>query len=110
MSLPPPPDDPHALQPVEIGGPGRTFFANPAIDGLMDAVVELSAELWAVKDRQYVMERVLAEEGLTARIEQWRPSPDEAAERKALREAFVARIFNGFLRSQPAPEQQDGGA
>jgi hypothetical protein len=110
MSLPPPPDDPHALQPVEIGGPGRTFFANPAIDGLMDAVVELSAELWAVKDRQYVMERVLAEEGLTARIEQWRPSPHEAAERKALREAFVARIFNGFLRSQPAPEQQDGGA
>jgi hypothetical protein len=107
MSLPPPPDDPHALTPVEIGGPGRTFFANPAIDGLMDAVVELSAELWAVKDRQYVLERVLEDEGLTSKVEQWRPSPEESAERKALREAFVSRIFNGFLRSQPAQQQQD---
>lgn len=103
MSLPPPPDDPHALAPVEIGGPGRTYFDPPAIDGLMEAVAELAAELWAVKDRQYVMERILAAEGLSDRIEQWRPGPDEEAERKALREAFVARIFNGFLRAAPAP-------
>ena len=103
MSLPPPPEDPHALKPGEIGGPGRLYFNPPAVDGLMDAVMELSAELWALKDRQYVMERVLAEQGLTDRIEQWRASPEDVAERKALREAFIARIFNGFMRGQAAP-------
>lgn len=103
MSLPPPPDDPRALTPAEIGGPGRTYFEPPAIDGLMEAVAELAAELWAVKDRQHVLERVIGDADLTERVEQWRPSPQEAAARKAEREAFVARIFNGFLRGGPTP-------
>ncbi len=103
MSLPPPPEDPRALSPQEIGGPGRTYFDPPAIDGLMEAVAELAAELWAVKDRQYVLERVIGEADLSDRVEQWRPTPEQAAARKAEREAFVARIFNGFLRGPAQP-------
>lgn len=98
MPAKPFPETPEALAPKEIAGPGRTFHDNPTIDALMDAVLELSAELWAVKDRQYVTERVLAEAGLSEKIEQWRPSPDDQAARKAAREAFTQRVFNGFLR------------
>jgi hypothetical protein len=98
MSSKPFPETPDALQPREIAGPGRTFHETAAIDALMDAVMELSAELWAVKDRQYVLERVIAQEGLSAAIEQWRPSPEDVAARAAMREAFTARVFYGFLR------------
>ena len=40
----------------EINGPGRQYFDNVMIDNLLDAVVEMSAVLWTVRDRQIVLE------------------------------------------------------
>lgn len=34
----------------EINGPGRQYFDNVMIDNLLDAVVEMSAVLWTVRD------------------------------------------------------------
>jgi hypothetical protein len=108
MALPSPPQDPHALKGEEIAGPGRRYYADPTIDALMDAVTELAAELWAVKDRNFVLERVLADQDLTGRIERWIPTAEDVAARAAARAAFTDRVFNGFLRmrGQAASQEQ----
>jgi hypothetical protein len=84
----------------EIDGPGRRYFDDVVIDNLLDAFLELSAELWTVKDRADVLETVLAAKGIdvTGAIEAHRPDAAELARRKQLREAFVARISAPFLR------------
>ena len=84
----------------EIGGAGRTYFDQVVIDNILDALLELSAELWAQKDRVYVLERVLAAQGVDIgeAIEAHRPDDEEIAERRALRTRFVERIFSSFAR------------
>ena len=88
-----------------ISGPGRAYFDTVVTDNMIDALMELAAEVWTIRDRQVVLESVLAAQGIDAAtlIEAHRPSTDEMAARKQLREAFVARLLAGFLR------RADGG-
>ena len=85
---------------IEINGPGRKYFDDVMIDNLMDAVVEMSAVLWTVRDRQIVLEKVLAEKGIDASklIESYLPDISEKAARAAERDDMVKSIFSGFLR------------
>lgn len=90
--------DPHLG--FEINGPGRQYFDNVVIDNLMDAVVELSASIWTVRNRQIVLEKILQDSGIDAEslIEAHVPSADELAHKAAEREEMVARIFRSFIR------------
>jgi len=84
----------------EINGPGRQYFDNVMIDNLLDALVEMSAVLWTVRDRQIVLEKVLKDQGIDAAnlIETYLPEPAEKAERAAERDEMVQSIFKGFIR------------
>jgi hypothetical protein len=92
--------DPERPIGIEIDGPGTRYFDNVVTDNLIEAFMELAAEVWTIRDRQAVLETVLAEQGIDAAalIEAHRPAAEEIAARKALREAFVARLLAGFLR------------
>lgn len=96
---------------IEIGGPGRAYFDDVIIDNLMDAVVEVSAAVWTVRDRQIVLEKILSEKGIdvSADIEAYVPDEATLAERKAERDEMVARIFQSFLRrpNASAPKSPD---
>jgi hypothetical protein len=96
MTAAPPP----ASIGTEIDGPGRAYFDTIVTDNIIDAFMELAAEVWTIRDRQHVLETVLAGQGIDAAtlIEAHSPTVDELAARKALREAFVARLLAGFLR------------
>lgn len=85
---------------IEIGGPGRAYFDDVIVDNLFDAVLEVSAALWTVRDRQIILEKVLAEKGIdvSAEIEAYVPNETDLAERKAERDEMVARFFKGFMR------------
>lgn len=89
----------------EIGGRGKTYFDSVVIDNLMDAFLELAAEVWTTRDRMAVMETVLADNGIDAAalIEAHRPSPELKATRKQQREAFIGQVFASFLRR---PDQE----
>jgi len=50
----------------EINGPGRQYFENVITDNLMDAIIELSASLWTIRDRQIVLEKILENNGIDA--------------------------------------------
>jgi succinyl-CoA synthetase alpha subunit len=84
----------------EIEGPGRVYFAQPVLDNLLEAMMEIAAEVSVVRDRQDVLETVLAERGIDAAalIEAHVPSAADLARRKAAREGFVARILAGFVK------------
>lgn len=85
---------------IEINGPGRQYFDNVVTDNLMDALVELSATIWTVRDRQIVLEKVLKDKGINADelIEAHMASEAELTERAAERDEMVQRIFRSFMR------------
>lgn len=85
---------------IEINGPGRQYFDNVVTDNIMDALVELSAVLWTVRDRQIVLEKILADNGIDADalIEAYIPDEAEIADRTEERDEMVQQVFKGFLR------------
>lgn len=91
---------------IEIDGPGPVYFESVVTDNLLEAFMELAAEVWTIRDRQAVLETILAQKGIDAAalIEAHRPPAAEIAARKAMREAFVARLLAGFLRRPDTKE------
>ena len=85
---------------IEINGAGRQYFENVVIDNLMDAIVEMSATLWTVRDRQIVLEKILEENGIDAGalIEAHIPNGTDLAVRSSERDDMVQRIFRSFMR------------
>jgi hypothetical protein len=84
--------------PDPEAGPEPSFLPHPAMDRMLDALVALSAELWAERDRRRVLEQVLARRGLldAAEIEAFRQSDSEAAAREQDRDAYVRRVFGAL--------------
>jgi len=100
--------DPTLPQP----SPQPAFFDNPAIDNLIAVTLELGAELWIVKERLRVIERLLAEQGVVTAlaIEQHTSAPEETARVQLEREAFVNRLYAALARDSvpatpPLPER-----
>lgn len=84
----------------EIDGPGKAYFDHVVTDNIVDALVELAAEVWTTRDRLYILEAVLADKGIDAAklAEGYVPTDAVRAERKAMREAFIAQVFASFTR------------
>ena len=83
--------------------PEQTFFADPALDRAFGVVMALATEVWVLNDRLHALERQLAQRGLLdlAALER-EPSPEEAAQRAAERDAFVAHLLQNLLGRQQA--------
>lgn len=66
------------------------------LDKLTQALMHVAGELWVVRDRQAVLERLLVEGGIDAPalIDSYQPDPDLAKTLEAEREAFIARILS----------------
>ncbi|MFZ4747721.1 MAG: hypothetical protein ACOYLK_12640 [Sphingomonas sp.] len=84
----------------EINGPGKAYFDHVVTDNIIDALIELAAEVWTTRDRLTILEAVLADKGIdaTALIEAHVPSDAVKAQRKAAREAFITQVFASFSR------------
>ena len=96
----------------EINGPGRQYFDNVVMDNLMDAMVELSASVWTIRNRQIILEKVLKENGIDAEALIASHVPDEAelASKSSERDEMVARIFRSFLRRPNNDDALDANA
>lgn len=84
----------------EINGPGKAYFDHVVTDNIVDALVELSAEVWTTRDRLMVLEAVLSDQGIDAAalVEAYVPNDTVKADRKAARDAFIAQVFASFSR------------
>ena len=65
------------------------------IDKLTQALLHVASELWAARDRQAVLERLLSDAGVTApgQIDSYRPDAALAETLSEQREAFIASIL-----------------
>ena len=83
------------------------YFRDPVIDHLIEVVLMLGGELWVNRDRQMIMEELLATEGKVTpdMIESFKPSEAFAEQQQRARRAFTERVY-GCLQYEglEAPE------
>ncbi|MEQ8516094.1 MAG: hypothetical protein RIC38_10855, partial [Chromatocurvus sp.] len=93
----------------EIQGPGRRYYDDVVLDNVVDALLEMAANLWMVRDRQFVLEKVLSERGedMQALIESYVSDPDETARRHMDCDDMVQQIFRSFVRRPTAESGSD---
>jgi hypothetical protein len=80
------------------------FLGNPILDNLVSMVLAINAETWANRRRTMVLERLLADKGVTKEmIEGYVPTPEEEAEWKAERDRFIGMTLSPLLRQGSLP-------
>ncbi len=81
--------------PTEVRGKRPNFFPEAGTDELVSMLLELTSELWVVKERLYALEKVADQAGLnlSGRIEGWRPSEKEGQELDEARAALLANLL-----------------
>jgi len=81
-----------------------TFLGNPVLDNLVTTIVALSSEVWADRRRDRIVERLLAEKGITQdMIEGYRPTAEDEAEWSAERDRFIQAAIGPLLREANLP-------
>jgi len=82
------------------------FFGDPAIDNLFTAVTVLGAEVWALRRRAKITEKLLEEKQGAVTIEmiqKYVPTAEENAAWALERNELVASIFSSFARQADVP-------
>jgi hypothetical protein len=84
--------------PMQHRGKRPRFFSVNGMDELMSMVLELTAELWIIKKRLYLLERVAANKGvdLTPDIENYALSDQEVKELDSVRREMIATVLRSL--------------
>lgn len=85
------------------------FFKDPMIDKLLEIVLLLGGEIWTNRDRQMVMEHLLATEGVVTPdlIETFKPDEEFEQNAEEMRLRFVDRIYGSLYSDTEIPEDQN---
>jgi hypothetical protein len=89
-----------SVLPLDAAGKRPAFFDEPGMDQLLSMMLELAAELWVVKERVFVLESVLGQQGIAARdaVEAYVPTPEEQQTLAAMRATMTAQLFRTLAR------------
>ena len=94
-----------------IRGGRPYFFADPAIDKVLNMVVVLASEVWTLRERLMAMEAIQVTRGglKTGEIDRFEFKPDDEANLAAQRKEYIDSLFRVLAeqvdearRSQPA--------
>jgi hypothetical protein len=93
--------------PLSHRGKRPRFFDASGTDELMSMVLELTAELWVVKKRLYLLERVAGQAGvpLTPEIEAYELNLEEVAELDERRRLLIATVLRSLEVDQAGRSQ-----
>ena len=97
--------------PMQHRGKRPRFFASEGMDEMVSMMLELTAEVWVVKKRMYLLERAAEEQNvsLSEGIENYELSEKEIAELDTLRSRMIANVLRStegqYSATQPL---QDG--
>ena len=85
------------------------FFNDPMIDKLLEIVLLLGGEIWTNRDRQMIMEHLLATEGVVTPdlIETYKPDEEFEQRSEELRLQFVHRLYGCLYPDAEIPEDQN---
>ena len=81
-----------------IGAKKKHQFEDPAMDILLGIVVSLGNEVYVLRDRLRIIEKMLEAKGTISRadVEAYKPTPEEEEEIRKDNDAFMARLFRVF--------------
>ena len=87
-----------SADPKSYNKPQRNMLLETDVNGLAQAVVTLTQEVWVLNDRQMVTEAVLAKHGIDIAEEVDTFTPDEALQSKLEERsrAIMQRVFNSL--------------
>ncbi|MEU5842156.1 hypothetical protein [Rhodococcus sp. NPDC047139] len=85
--------------PVNPTAARPNYLSDNRLDDLARMVAELTSQVWVLKDRNMILEKLLADAGVleAARIDEYLPDTETAAALAAERDAFVSRVFGAVL-------------
>jgi hypothetical protein len=76
-----------------------SFFDNIVLDNMMTVMIAMGSEVWSMRRRMMVLEKLLESKGVTGdMVEAFMPSEADAAAWKTERDAFVKRVFSALER------------
>ncbi|MEQ8509149.1 MAG: hypothetical protein RIF37_01715 [Rhodospirillaceae bacterium] len=83
------------------------YFRDPMIDHLLEICMQLAGEIWVNRDRQTVIEHLLATKGKVTpeMIEEFKPDDDMKENLKNARRLFTQRIFSSLYDGIEDPGQ-----
>lgn len=84
--------------PMQHRGKRPRFFPTAGMDEMVSMMVELTAEVWVLRNRLQILEKVAAEQGLelSSRIEAYVPSPAEAEQFATERQQMIANVLRAL--------------
>lgn len=87
-----------------------SYLGSDRLDDITRMLTEVASELWILKDRNMVLESLLAQAGVTtpAAIEAYQPDAATAQAIAAERAAFTARIFGAVFDNEQRLERELG--
>lgn len=96
--------------PLDTAGPRQRFFEAESIDHLVTMVLELAAEVWAVRERLYIIEKEASRLGvpLSSAVAAHTLAPEEQAELAEMRRRMLANILRTVGRRHRAPPDIPG--
>ena len=84
------------------------FLGNPILDNMMSTILALSSETWSNRRRTKVLERLLAEKGITQEmVEGYMPTAEDAVEWQADRDRYIDMVLGPLLREGELPVSAD---
>jgi hypothetical protein len=91
--------------PRKARGRRNQYFEADGVDEIISMVLELTAEVSALRERQYLLERVLEENGIDAgeRIESYRCSEAQTEELAGNRDRLIRTVMRNLQAPDPAP-------
>jgi hypothetical protein len=91
--------------PRKARGRRNQYFEADGVDEIISMVLELTAEVSALRERQYLLERVLEESGIDAgeRIESYRCSDAQVEELAGDRDRLIRTVMRNLQARDPAP-------
>ena len=86
------------LKPTAFNRPERDILKDADLDGIGQAVVTLTKEIWVLTDRLHVMEAVLAENGIdiSEQIKTYQPDETLQQKLKTESEALIDRVLSAL--------------
>jgi hypothetical protein len=89
-----------SLLPMEASGERPAFFETPGMDQLLSMILELATEISVTRERVFILEAVLKQQGLAVSdaIEAYVPTAEENAALAKLRAEATANIFRTLNR------------
>jgi hypothetical protein len=77
-------------------------FDDPAIDRLLRIVLSLGSEVYVLRDRMRIIEKLLEAKGAISRadIDGYQPAPEEEEDMRKEADAFISRLFRVFENNQ----------